>query len=164
VPNVSDLITSAQSALGDGTTVTAAGVLGLQDDYAGIVAAGFVAGVAVDDVGGGALAAGVAGGASTHAARALNAQAQGVTTRMLVAVTADAIHLFALPATGSTPERELLRLSRATTTCTVKKLGLSRRLHLADSATGTEIGLTGSMAPFSTYTAGTKSVLSELAR
>lgn len=161
--NVADLISKARVVLGDRATITAAGVLGLQDNYAAILVAGLAADAVVGDVAGSALTSGLAGAVSTHAARDVNAQAHGVTTRMLVAVTPDTIHLLGLPAKGTTPNRELLQLSRATTTCAVKKMGLSRRIHLSDSATGTEIGMTGSMAPFSAYTAGTKSVLSELA-
>ncbi len=160
---VDDLISKARLVLGDEVTITAAGVLGLQDNYAAILVAGLAADTLVGDGTGGALTSGVVGAVSTHAARDINAQAHGVTTRMLVAVTPEAIHLLGLPATGSTPNRELLHLARATTTCSVKKMGLSRRIHLSDAATGTEIGMTGSMAPFSAYTAGTKSVLSELA-
>jgi hypothetical protein len=163
MPNVAVLISKAHVVLGDETTITAAGVLGLQDNYKALFASGLAAGAVVGDVPGGALTSGVVGAASTHMARDINAEAQGVTTRMLVALTPETIHLLALPAVGSTPERELLRLSRDTTTCSVKKIGLSRRIYLTDSATGTEIGLSGSMAPFSAYAAGTKSVLSELA-
>jgi len=97
--NVADLISKARLVLGDETTITAAG----SSDFrtlcghpGGRVAADAVVGDAV----GSPLISGVAGAVSTHAARDVNAQAHGVTSRMLVAVSPETIHLLGLPATG----------------------------------------------------------------
>jgi hypothetical protein len=106
----------------------------------------------------GPLAQGVVAGATVHETRRLNAESEGVTTRMLVAVTASAIHILDRNELGTT-SRELLRFARATTAVQVTRFGLSRHLNLADETAGTSIGLTGSAAIFSPEAAGDKLVL-----
>lgn len=142
--------------------VPVVGILGLQDAYLGIFAGGVATGSVADSLGGDAMTEGVLGAAGIHAAREVNARAQGVTVRMVVAVSDRAIHLLSLPATGTRPGTELLRFDRATTTVQVKRFGLSRKVVLHDTGNGQKIGLTGSVAFFSSYAAGTRAVLAAL--
>ena len=157
------LIADATKVLGGGEEVLAAGIFGLQDDYAKLAVAGVATGAAT-----GALdvtnpvAGGVAFGVATHETRRLNAESQGFTVRMLVAVTSSAIHILDRTELGATT-RELLRFDRATTAVQVTKFGLSRHLNLADEKAGTSIGLVGSAAFYVPETAGDKLVLHLLA-
>ena len=167
MPNESELIAQAQTALGDtgsgsGETVIAAGVFGLQDNYAALAVGGLASGAVADALPGGAATDAVTAAAGVHVTRQVMAEQQGVTVRMLVAVSAESIHLFALGATGSEPKHELMRFARATTTCEESTFGASRHLLLRESGSGQEIGLTGSAAFFSAYAAGDKAVLNAL--
>lgn len=162
MPHESELIETAQTALGSDHTVVAAGVFGLQDNYKAIFAGGLASSAVADALPGGALTDGATAAAGIHVTRQVVAETQGVTVRMLVAVTHESIHLFALGATGYEPKHELLAFNRATTTCEEKKFGASRKLKLSDSESGHEIGLVGSAAFFSPYAEGDKAVLSEL--
>jgi hypothetical protein len=153
------LIADARSVIGDGEEVLAAGIFGLQDDYAKLAVAGVATGAAttalhVTDP----VAGGVAFGVATHETRRLNAEGLGLTVRMLVAVTADTIHILDRTELGATT-RELMRFDRATTAVQVTKFGLSRQVNLADAGAGTSIGLTGSAAFYVPETGGDKLVL-----
>lgn len=159
MPHESELIEKAQTALGSDHTVIAAGVFGLQDNYKAIFVGGLASSAVADALPGGAMTDGATAAAGVHVTRQVMAETQGVTVRMLVAVTDESIHLFALGATGFEPKHELLAFNRATTTCEEKKFGASRKLKLTDSASGQEIGLVGSAAFFSPYTEGDKAVL-----
>lgn len=113
--NEKALIDEALKVIGDKEEILAAGIFGLQDDYAKIAVAGVATGAAaaaldVSDP----LAQGAVAGATVHEARRLNAEGQGLTTRMLVAVTASAIHVLDRTELGTTT-RELMRFDRATT-------------------------------------------------
>ena len=158
----SDLIAKAQQALGSNETVIASGVFGLQDNYAAILVGGLAADAVANDLPGGAATDAVPAGAGVHVARQVNAERQGVTVRMLVAVTQTHIHLLSLGAVGDDPGHEVFRFDRATTTCQESSFGASRHLTLTDSASGQEIGLTGSAAFFSAYAEGDKAVLRTL--
>jgi len=159
VPHESELIEAAQTALGSDHTVLAAGVFGLQDDYKAITVGGLASAAVADALPGGATTDALTAAAGIHVTRQVMAENQGLTVRMLVAVTRESIHLFALGATGFEPKHQLLSFSRATTTCEEKKFGASRKLKLIDSASGNEVGLVGSAAFFSPYTEGDKAVL-----
>jgi hypothetical protein len=139
-------------------------VLGLQADLVGDIAALIVAGTIGDDLGADALTQGILGAGGMRASREINARSQGVSARMVVAVTPAAIHLLSLPVTGANPGQEVLRFYRATTTVTIKRKGLSRRINLTDSENGQKVRLTGGVAPWSRYAAGTKAIISELTR
>lgn len=139
-------------------------VLGLQADLVGDITALIVAGTIGDDLGADALTEGILGVGGMRAAREINARSQGVSARMVVAVTPTAIHLLSLPATGAHPGKEVLRFHRATTTVTVKRKGLSRRINLTDAENGQKVRLTGGVAPWSRYAAGTKAIIEELTR
>jgi hypothetical protein len=155
----STLISEARTVIGDGEEVLAAGIFGLQDDYAKIAVAGVATGAAASALHvSGPLAQGTVNAATLHETRRLNAEAHGLTTRMLVAVTPAAIHILDRTDLGSTT-RELMRFERASTAVQVTKFGLSRHLNLADESAGTRVGLTGSAAVFSPEAAGDKLVL-----
>lgn len=162
MPHEAELIAKAQAALGSDHAVVAAGVFGLQDNYAAIAAGGLVASSAADELHGGAVTGALAAGAAVHVTREVMAEREGVTVRMLVAVTETSIHLFALGQTGSDPKHELMRFERATTRCEESKFGASRHLKLTDSATGQELGLTGATGFLSSYAEGDKAVLAAL--
>lgn len=162
MPHESELIEKAQTALGQAHDVLAAGVFGLQDNYAAIAVGGLASSAVADALPGGTTTDAIAAAAGVHVTRQVMAERQGLTVRMLVAVTDDSIHLFALGETGSEPKHELMCLGRATTTCEESKFGASRHLKLSDSATGQEIGLTGSTGFLSSYAEGDKAVLTAL--
>jgi hypothetical protein len=152
------LISDAARVIGGDEQILAAGIFGLQDDYAKLAVAGVATGSAaaaldVGPVGGGAVA-----GVTIHETRRLNAEGKGLTTRMLVAVTAGSIHILDRTDLGETT-RELMRFARASTAVQVTKFGLSRHLNLADESAGASIGLTGSAAFYVPETAGDKLVL-----
>jgi len=158
-----ELKQEAAQIIGTGEEILAAGIFGLQDDYAKIAIAGVVSGAAAAalDVGG-PLAHGALAGATLHAERSVAAADKGVTVRMLVAVTPTTIHVLDRTELGATT-RELMRFDRATTTVQVTRFGLSRQLNLADDAADQRIGLTGSTAFFSPEAADDKLILHLLA-
>jgi hypothetical protein len=152
------LTAKANSVLGASEPFVAVGIFGLQDNYLALAAGGSF---------GNAVAGGVIGGAIGNAAgmqlgRELNAQAKGVSVRMLVAVTPTRIHVLDW-VTGSGPTRELRSFDRANTDVEVKKFGLSRHLHLHDRRTGDELKLTGSTSALSAEARGDKAVFAALA-
>jgi hypothetical protein len=154
-----ELQREAAQIIGTDEEILAAAIFGLQDDYAKIFVAGAATGTAAMVAGlEGPLAAGAIGGVTIHAERAQNAASEGVTVRMLVAVTPTAIHLLDRTGLGETT-RELMRFDRATTAVQVTKFGLSRTITLADEAAGKRIGLTGSTAFYVPEAAGDKLVL-----
>jgi hypothetical protein len=157
-----ELAAAAQEILGNGETVTAAGAFALQDSYAAVTAGMLTADAALPGKDN-PLMGGIGNLAGLEAGRRANAAAKGVTERMLVAVTDRSIHLLSLTAMGSTPQKLLMSFDRASTEVEVKKFGLSRRLHLKDTGSGQELGLTGSTARFAIGGKGDKAVLAALA-
>jgi len=161
-----ELIEKAEQILGPNTStsdpVLAAGIFGLQTDYAAIAVAGVAGGVLTGAVTDNPLAMGAGVGVANHVARTAVAEGKGVTVRMLVAVTLESIHILDW-VTGSGPTKELLSFERANTEVQITKFGLSRHLNFRDSAAGTSLGLTGSTAPFSAESKGDKLVLHLLA-
>ena len=158
-----ELKQEAAQIIGTGEEILAAGIFGLQDDYAKIAVAGVATGgaAAALDIDGpmaqGAMAAG-----TIHEARRASAEKSGVTVRMLVAITPTTIHVLDRTELGKTT-RELMCFDRATTAVQITKFGLSRHLNLADDALDRRIGLTGSTAFFSPEAKGDKLVLHLLA-
>lgn len=153
------LIEDAVKVIGPGEEVLAAAIFGLQDDYVKLAVGGVAGGAAsaalhVTDP----VAHGVVAAATIHETRRLNAESKGLTTRMLVAVTARTIYVLDRTELGATT-RELMRFDRATTAVQVTKFGLSRQLNLADDGAGTSLGLTGSTAFYVPEAAGDKLVL-----
>ena len=156
-----DLITKASAIVGTEQRVIAAGIFGLKDDYVA-VGLGTVAGASVTDVLlDNPLAGAVGGAAGMHATRSALAASQGLTVRMLVAVTPERIRLLDWE-TGSGPTRELVSFTRASTEVKISKFGLSRHVELHDPASGRSLTLSGSTAPFASESKGDKAVLREL--
>lgn len=96
-----------------------------------------------------------------NAVQAMDAERDGLTVRMLVAVTDSRIYLLDWQ-TGSGPTRILKTLGRATTDVTVEHFGLSRRVELVDHSTGEDVHIVGAAAFFSPEAAGDKAVLALL--
>ncbi|MDZ7733928.1 MAG: hypothetical protein U5R31_13450 [Acidimicrobiia bacterium] len=154
----SDLVAAAERALGTDEEVLAAGVFGLQDDLGAIAVAGVTTDLAADAAGiSGTVADAAIGAGTLHATRAAVARSEGVSVRMLVAVTERRIHVWAWE--GGEAGRELMTFDRASTAVQITKFGLSRHLNLADDERGMRLGLTGSTAFFSPESAGDKLVL-----
>lgn len=156
-----ELIDKATTILGPEEGVLAAGVFGLKDNYVAVgmgTAVGAGVGDAILD---NPLASGVGGAAALHATRSALAASQGVTVRMLVAVTPERIRVLDWM-TGSGPSRELLSFDRSSTDVTITKFGLSRHVELRDSETDQSLVLTGSTAPFASESKGDKAVLKAL--
>lgn len=131
-----------------GTEVLGAGIFGLQDlayvQAAGDVAGGLAANLAAP---GDALSAGLAAGVGGHLAKEEAARRLGMTLQLVVAVTADDIHIINWE-TGDHPGGEVLRLPRATTEVKVTGFGLSKIVALKDTASGTGMTLHATAAPF----------------
>lgn len=157
----SDLIGKATIVVGTEQPVIAAGIFGLNDDYVAIglsTAAGAGLTEAVLD---NPLASGVGGAGATHATRSTLAASEGLTVRMLVAVTPESIRVLDWE-TGSGPTKELFSFDRSSTVVKINRFGLSRHIELHDSATGQSLALSGSIAPFASEPKGDKEVLQEL--
>lgn len=154
-----ELVAAAERLLGAEAGVRGAGIFGLQDDYAAIAVAGAATGLGLAAVGADdPVAQAVTAGVTVHATRDAAARAKGLSVRMLVAVTDDAIHILDYPDSG-TPSTEFMRFDRGTCAVQITKFGASRHLNLADPGTGQQIGLTGSTGFLSSVAAGDKVVL-----
>ena len=156
-----DYIAEAQALIGPEETVEAVGVFGLQDDYKGIALGGVATALVTPDNAGPGLA-GVGAGASIAISRERNAEAQGVTVRMLLAVTAQAIHVMSMHQLGGGPQQLLMSFDRAGTEVEVHRFGLSRHIKLTDPETGQHLGLVGNTARFTYGAKGDKAVLEAL--
>ncbi|CAB4764775.1 unannotated protein [freshwater metagenome] len=161
-----ELIEKAEQILGsdlsENDKVLAAGIFGLQDDFTATAVASVAGATIADSLTENSLAEGVGAAAAVHATREAHAGAQGVTVRMLVAVTHNSLHILDW-VTGSGPTKQLFRFDRASTDVQITKFGLSRHLNLRDSAAGTSLALTGTTLVFSAEAKGDKLVLHLLA-
>lgn len=160
MPEPTDLLDQARHFLGDDSTVVGAGILGLKDSYLALAAGALAAGV-MDPLPDTPVGDAVAATAGMRTAREARARSQGLSVRMLVAVTTTDVHLLEVGAVGIAPVREALSFDRATLAIGVRKFGFSRRVILDDGHHRVE--LTGSVSPLSPYTAGTRSVLAAVA-
>jgi hypothetical protein len=156
-----ELISKSRTILGHGTEIVAAGIFGLQDDPLVVSSAGVVEAGVGDLISDNPAMAAATGAGAMHAARATVATSQGLTLRMLVALSDTRIHILDW-LTGAGPTRELLSFERTRTEVRVKKFGLSRRLTLRDPVSGQSLALTGTTAFFASESKGDKSVLSML--
>lgn len=156
-----DYVAEAQALIGSAETVEAAGVFGLQDDYKGIALGGVATALVTPEQAGPGLA-GLGAGASIAISREKNAEAQGVSVRMLLAVTERSIQVMSMHAMGGGPQKLLMSFDRARTKVEVHHFGLSRRIKLSDPETGQHLGLTGNTARFSYGAKGDKAVLEAL--
>ena len=155
------LIDQARSVTPAGEDVLAAGVFAIQDDHAAN-AVGAIGGSAIaDGLIDSPLAEGAGAAAGIRAAREAHAADEGVSLRMLVAITDSHIRLFRLGAIGGTPGEELMNFNRSTCSVDVRKFGASEHIDLRDGAR--EMKLTGGIGFLSAYKDGNKKVASELA-
>lgn len=151
------LLESAREFVGD-TTISAAGVLGLQDNYKTIAAFGAATALLPDgNVGVEALE----GVGAVEVSRAVEASSQELSTRMLVAVSSEKIYLLALPRfAGDRPDRLLLALHRSEVEIKIRKFGFSRHLNISQG--DRIIRLTAVTRGLSSQKTGDKAVLAAL--
>ena len=170
-----DLIADAQRILGPSEEVLGAGIFGMANLVVGQVAGvtvGAAAGRRAADVISNitsligsplldGVAAGVGAMAGSRAGVQATAAAQGVSVRLLVAVTAEKIHVLNQDENLRT---EVASFDRDAVDVQVKKLGLSRYLILTDTGTGDSIELHGATGWIAAQSAGDKVVLDLLQR
>lgn len=160
VGNESALIEKAQAVIGD-EPVLVAGMFGCQDLVASQVAGGTLGAMTLAQASPLAAGAGVAVGG--YAMRAAEARSEGMTLKLLVAVTASAIYVL-----NWTDDHGLdavhQRFDRATTTVKVDHFGLSRIVTLADTASGAQMRLHGSAAKYMHQSGPDTAVITELSR
>lgn len=158
--NAQQLIDHARSVTPEGEEVFAAGVFAVQDDHLAN-AVGALGGSAVaDDLFDNAVAGGIGAAAGVHAARETHAANQGVSLRMLVAITRDHIRLYRLGVTGETPGEELMSFHRASCQVHLEKFGAAEHLELHEDDKQTK--LTGGIGLLSAYKDANKRVIQEL--
>jgi hypothetical protein len=180
-----EYLAKAQAVIGEAKTVLAASLMAPQDKTGALIWSmlkGEVAGGIAGGIAGGTIGLGEEGmdlGGTVgmlrgmHAERRANAEAQGLTPVLLVAVTEHTIELLdwprpdqtayvALSETSITPTRVLKVLDRATTVATTASVGLTVLLYLGNTATGESIALQGAKGSASADGKPTKAVLAAL--
>jgi hypothetical protein len=152
------LVADAEAVLG--VPVVAAGMFGFQNLLGAEMVGATVGAVGFSNAFGasaGAIGAGLGGFLATKAA----AEDQGATVKLIVAVTADDIHVLRW-GHDTDPQRVIRTLPRATTTVDVSTFGLSRILTLSDSASDQRVTLHASVAPYARQSGPDKDVLAVL--
>jgi len=160
--NAQQLIDIAQRVTPAGEQVLAAGVIAVQDDHLANALGSIGGSAAADELFDNAVAEGVGAAAGIRAAREAHAAGQGVSLRMLLAVTADRIRLYRLGAAGEHPGEELIAFDRSSCEVDLSKFGASEHLDLRQG--DKEIQLTGGIGLLATYKDGNKKVVQELSR
>jgi len=156
------LIDEAQRVAPAGEEVLAAGVFAVQDDHIAN-AVGALGGSAVaDELLDNSVAEGLGAAAGVRAAREAHAGGEGVSLRMLLAVTGSAIRLYRLGATGETPGEELLSFDRSSCEVELGKFGAAEHIVLRQG--DKEMKLTGGIGLLATYKDGNRRVVTELSR
>lgn len=139
------LIGAAKSALGD-EEVLAAGIFGWQDlvkaQVLGGTAGAVVGDLATESAAGTGIAAAVSGRLATEAMAAEH----GMTTALLGIVTPTTFRI--LNWDGETAGDETLAFDRHTTEVHISRIGLSKIVQLHDTASGAQIKLHATAAPF----------------
>ena len=170
-PNLlEEYVAKAQAVIGSGETVLVASLMAPQDDKADLTwtilkrsTRGRFIGSALDsgtDLGTGTFAdigatAGMLSG--MHEARKRNAEKHGLTPVVLVALTAEHIHILdwarpdvvpyvATSETSIVSTRILMTLNRATTSSALKRNGLSARFFFGDASTSVALALQGNLS------------------
>ena len=160
--NAQQLIDQACSVAPAGEDVLAAGVFAVQDDYVALTLAAAggsaIAGGLLDS----SVAAEIGAAAGHRAAREAHAADQGVSLRMLLAVTNTAIRLYRLGAIGETPGEELMSFNRASCEVLLSKFGAAEHVVLREG--DKEMKLTGGIGLLATYKDGNKKVVEALSR
>lgn len=157
-----DLVAASQALIDSNETVTAAGIFSVPDSIASLTKGSLAAAIVIPG-NGNPILEGAGNVAALEMARAREAESKGMTERMVVAVTSEAIHLLALPHVGKTPERQLFRLGRDEFDVKVTRLGLSKKLVLTHRDSGEKIKLMGYTAGPTGVAKGDKAVLEALA-
>jgi len=160
--NAQHLIDQARSVAPAGEEILAAGVFAIQDDYVATALAAIGGSAAAGELLDNSVAEGLGAAAGIRAAREAHAASEGVSLRMLLAVTDSAIHLYRLRATGETPGEELMSFNRSSCEVTLGKFGAAEHIDLRDG--DKEMKLTGGLGLLSTYKDGNKLVVAELSR
>ncbi len=150
------LESAASAALG-GDRVLAAGIFSWQGLLAASMVGGTAAAIGGDLLSNNMAVSGVAAVAGGRVAVEEAAAQNGMTTRLLVTVTADTIYV--LNWLGDRAGEVVHRFDRATTDVHISKFGLSRILRLHDTASGEELELHGTAAPYLGQTKADKTVL-----
>jgi hypothetical protein len=150
---------AASRALGD-EEVLAAGIFGWEDLVWAQIVGGTAAGVGAGVAGGGTAGA-IATGIGGYAAKEAMAAAHGMTLELLGVVTASAIRI--LNWEGDEAGKEILTFDRRTSDVHISRMGLSRIIHLHDTASGAEIKLHATAAPYLPQSKPDKVVLHLLA-
>jgi hypothetical protein len=159
--STADLTAAAQTLVGPDETVVAAGIFSIPDSAASLAKGSIAAAVIPGDAN--PVLSGAGSVAALEMARVQEAHSKGLTERMVVAVTEQAIHLLALPHVGKTPERALARLDRNDFDVKVTRLGLSRKVNLTNRESGEKLKLIGYTAGPTEVAKGDKAVLEALA-
>jgi hypothetical protein len=159
--NPDDLIYKTQQLVGGEDQVIAAGIFALSDDYKAIAKNSIITGLLTPSDN--AIVEGLETGAVLEGTRQHEAHKQGLSARMIVAVSEKSIYIFSLPVTGSQPQQELFCFDRESTDIEIKKFGLSRHLNLQPQTGNKKLKLTGTTVKFLPEGAGDRKVLSLLA-
>ncbi|MGP3534006.1 hypothetical protein ACTU3I_04355 [Microbacterium sp. RD1] len=153
----SALVAEAKDVLGSDEQILAAGIFGLTElthaQAKGGVLGGLLGALAPGglDVLAGTLIGGIIG---RHDAAARS----GASVQLLVAITPDTIHVLNRDASGSL-DTEYASFPRATTTVSVRPVGLSRRLTLTEPGHDATVELHGTVSGVSDLTEGDRLVL-----
>ena len=155
-----EIVAEAKAILGSSSNadeeILGAGYFGLTNLVAASAigaTAGGLAGAAVGDEWSSAVAA----LAARHLAVEASAAAQGVTVQLIVAVTADTIHVLNRD-TGGQLRSEVVSFARDRVEVSITKVGASRHMTLTDPATGVRIELHGTTGWISPLAKGDKIV------
>ena len=154
-----DLIAEARSILGADEEILGAGYFGLANLRDAMVAGGTAGGLAVTI--GSDLNPGIGTLAGSLLAVRASAEEQGVTVKLLVAITPDTIHVLNQDTDGRL-RTEVVSFRRDHVTVDIQKVGLSRRLTLTDPDSGVSIELHGSVSWLAAQSTGDKVVLALL--
>ncbi len=158
--NAQQLIEYARSVTPADEDILAAGVFAVQDDYIATALAAIGGSAAAGELLDSSLSEGLGAAAGVHAAREAHAAGQGVSVRMLLAVTPTHIRLFRLGTTGETPGEELMAFDRSACQITLGKFGAAEHVELREGAK--EMKLTGGIGLLATYKDGNKKVVEQL--
>ncbi|GAA1949839.1 hypothetical protein [Microbacterium aquimaris] len=157
-----EIIAEARQILGNQEEVIAAGHFGLANLIIAQIAGGTAGGVAADSVWDSGTSSALGVGLGGLAAVKASAEAQGVTMKMIVAITPEQIHLLNRD-TGGRLDSEVATFRRDAVDIHIANIGLSRILTLTDRPTGHAVELHGSVSWLSAQAKGDKVVLDLLA-
>lgn len=160
MPSAQQLIDEAQRVAPAGEEVLAAGVFAIQDDHIANTLGALGGSAVADELLDNSVAEGIGAAAGVRAARESHAAGEGVSLRMLLAVTGSAIRLYRLGASGETPGEELMAFDRSTCEVELGKFGAAEHIDLRQD--DKEMKLTGGVGFLSAYKDGNKNVVAAL--